>query len=137
MWTKSHHRTWNPKPRLLDENRENRSLCETDKPNEGSGQMNMETCIYCPNTSRPQDTLLSYSTSPGVGPMRTKTCTMVHQNIFGLLCITTSMLHIQGDGLNPVDLFNPLDFSSWGNLKSLVNETPMATMEYLSSRSFR
>ncbi|GBN38332.1 hypothetical protein AVEN_240100-1 [Araneus ventricosus] len=67
---------------------------------------------FCPNASMAQSTLFSYSTSSRIfcreyRPLCERTCgscMMVDQHIFRLRCVTTSMLHIPGDGLDGSDL---------------------------------
>ncbi|GFV66304.1 uncharacterized protein TNCV_2737181 [Trichonephila clavipes] len=68
---------------------------------------------------------------------------MVHQHIFRLRCQTSSIPHVPGGGLNVADLLhghhpsqdlNSFYFFFWSHLKSLVYETPVATLEDLMTR---
>ncbi|GFT86477.1 hypothetical protein TNCV_3259721 [Trichonephila clavipes] len=65
----------------------------------------------------------------------------VHQPIFRLRYVATSMVHIKGSVLDAVDLLLSLHalqtsnlFLFWGHLKSLVCETSMTTVDDLIAR---
>ncbi|GFX41801.1 hypothetical protein TNCV_389141 [Trichonephila clavipes] len=112
MGTTNQNRICGCKPRLVGENRNNSSRQEDDELDEGSGQANAEIYIYCPNRTMTQNILFPYSTSSRscsreYRPLYIRTCglyTMVHQHIFRLWGVTTSMLHIPEGGLSAVNL---------------------------------
>ncbi|GBM39070.1 hypothetical protein AVEN_190214-1 [Araneus ventricosus] len=76
----------------------------------GRGFSEIISCdrTFCPYGSMEQSTLFSYSTSSRIccrkyRPLCARTCgscMMMHQHIFLLQCVTTSMLHIPGGGLD-------------------------------------
>ncbi|GFW28409.1 hypothetical protein TNCV_4640741 [Trichonephila clavipes] len=76
-------------------------------------------------------------------PRMRGSCTMMHQNILRLQCLTTSLLHIPGGVLDETDqllglhtsLTSNSDLFFWDYLKTLVCETSVATVEDFMARN--
>ncbi|GFW79494.1 hypothetical protein TNCV_127991 [Trichonephila clavipes] len=101
----NHCRTWGHKKKLVGENRDDSSHQEDDEPDKESNQTNTGIYIYCLNVWRKILIFLcsmpSRSSIREYQPLRIKTygsCTLVHQHIFELRGVTTSMLHRRWTG---------------------------------------
>ncbi|GFW48140.1 hypothetical protein TNCV_3076801 [Trichonephila clavipes] len=105
----NYHGTWGRKLFLVGENRDNNSRQEEDTPDEEDGEPNAEnlSAVVGLKKSALMQIFHFCSCCRENQPMGTRTCgycMMVHQHIFRLWCLSTSMLHITGGGLDRVDL---------------------------------
>ncbi|GFY19870.1 hypothetical protein TNCV_2145631 [Trichonephila clavipes] len=101
----NHKRTWNHKAHIVDKNRDNSTRLKNDEPEAGNGQANaVEWHVNVAET-------YTYANFP---PLPLRVPESAHENVlfmyygapghFSLSCITTSMLHILGGGLEALDL---------------------------------
>ncbi|GFX31638.1 uncharacterized protein TNCV_4081621 [Trichonephila clavipes] len=114
------------------ENCDNNSRRENDEPDKGSGQTNAEiwraVLLQGGPTTAHQNVWLMHDGAPTHFPIAVPPTYMLRiqrggLDVAGMSCLTSTLPDL-----------NPLDFFFWGHLKSLLYETPVASVEDLAAR---